>query len=120
MEKLQNYIKSLYIPAVFLCIFLFNGDLLAGEKTAELKLSTIQCGMCVRTIEKALDKLGGVTNIDIDVENKKATVTFDDTKTDLPKIEDAITMAGYCVNDKLSDPGAYEKLHNCCKLPKDR
>lgn len=83
-------------------------------------MSTIQCGSCVRTIEKALDKLGGVTNIDIDVENKKAIVTFDDTKTDLSKIEDAITMAGYGVNDKVSDQSAYEKLNNCCKLPKDR
>ena len=100
--------------------FFITGLSSGGEKTADISLPTIQCGTCVRTIEKALDKTEGVLNIDIDVENKKATVTFNDSKTNLSKIEDAIVKAGYGVNDKKADETAYEKLHSCCKLPKDR
>ena len=120
MNKPRIFFKALPIALIVLFILFFSGILKASEKTAEISLPTIQCGMCVRTIEKALDKLGGVINIDIDVENKKALVTFDDTKTDLLKIEDAITKAGYSVNEKKADEAAYKKLHSCCKLPEDR
>lgn len=108
------------ILIVFALIVLTNVFSLAAEKTVEISLPTIQCGSCIRTIEKALDKLDGIKNIDIDVENKKATVTYDDLKTDLSKIEDGISGAGYDANNKKADQTAYSNLHTCCKLPKDR
>ena len=108
------------LKLALLIIFLANGFLQAAEKTVEISLPSIQCGRCVRTIEKALDNSGGIVNSDIDVENKKAVITYDDTKTDLAKIVDAISGAGYDANDKKADPTAYSNLHGCCKLPKDR
>lgn len=120
MKKTGTFIVALPIPAIVLCILFLCGFSNTIEKTTEISLPTIQCGSCVRTIEKALNKLDGITNIDIDVENKKATITFDDSKTDLSKIEDAIASAGYDANDKKADQTAYNKLHTCCKLPKDR
>ena len=108
------------LKLAILFIFLANGFVQAAEKTVEISLPTIQCGSCIRTIDKALDKIGGVVNTDIDVENKKALITYDDTKTDVAKIEDAISSAGYDANEKKADPVAYNKLHTCCKLPKDR
>jgi copper chaperone CopZ len=120
MKKSQVLNKSIFIVATVLCILLFNQFSYAGEKTAEISLPTIQCGSCVRTIEKALDKVEGIKNIDIDVENKKATITYDDSKTDLSKIEDGISGAGYDANNKKANQTAYSNLHTCCKLPKDR
>lgn len=119
-NQINKKMRKTLIPFVILCTLLLNGFLLAGEKTVEISLPTIQCGTCVKTIGKALNKLEGFTNIDIDIENHKATVTFDDTKTDLSKIEDAISGAGYDANDKKADQTAYSNLHACCKLPKDR
>lgn len=120
MKKTQVFKKSSPIFVMVLATLLFTGQLLAGEKTAQISLPSIQCGSCVRTIEKALDKVDGIKNIDIDVENKKAVVTYDDSKTDLSKIEDGIAGAGYDANEKKADQTAYSNLHICCKLPKDR
>lgn len=120
MKKTQIFIKSLLIPAIVFCTLFSSGLLVAGEKTVEISLPTIQCGTCVKTIGKALNKVEGFTSIDIDIENHKATVIFDDTKTDLSKIEDAISGAGYDANDKKADQTAYSNLRMCCKLPKDR
>lgn len=92
-----------------------KASLILHDKTVEISLPTIQCGMCVRTIEKALNKLNGVINAEVDFENKKVTVTYNH-KTSVAKIEKAITRAGYDANDKKADPEAYEKLGECCKV----
>jgi len=117
MKKI-NVFKLLIAIAI---ITLFSSaEAIAGDKTAEISLPSIQCGMCERTIEKALNKVDGIVDVNVDVENKKATVTYDDTKADLPAIEKAITSAGYDANDKKADETAYKKLNSCCKLPEDR
>ena len=114
MKPNQIFRSSLLVTAFTLLIM--NVFSFAGEKTAEISLPTVQCGMCARTIEKALNKVEGVTNIDVDIENKKATITYDDSKTSLDTIEKTITSAGYGANDKKADQDAYEKLHGCCKV----
>lgn len=112
-------IFKLFIAVMVIFSFI-AGKSFAGNKTVEISLPTIQCGMCERTIEKAINKIDGIVDINIDVENKKATVTYDDTKTDLTAIEKAMTSAGYDANDTKANAEAYKKLNNCCKLPKDR
>ena len=82
-----------------------------GDITTEISLPTVQCGMCEKTITKALNKVQGVKDFNIDIENKKITITFDDSLTNLTSIEDAITKSGYGANDKKADPEAYQKLH---------
>jgi len=94
--------------------------LFAGEKTVEISLPTVQCPTCEKTIKKALNKVDGFMNIEIDLETKKATVTYDDSKTDLSKIEDGIAGAGYDANDKKADQTAYSNLNSCCKVPKEK
>jgi len=85
-----------------------------------VKLPTMQCSTCKKNITKALKKVDGISDFDISVDAKIAKIKFDKSKTDLPKIENAITAAGYDANDKKADPTAYENLDDCCKLPKDR
>jgi hypothetical protein len=47
-------------------------------------------------------------------------VKFDKEVTDLNKIENAITAAGYDADNKKANPDAYAKLDDCCKKPEDR
>ncbi len=58
--------------------------------------------------------------VKVDKDKKIAHIEFDKSKTNLSKIEDAITAAGYDANDKKKDMKAYENLDDCCKLPKDQ
>ncbi|HEX2787542.1 MAG TPA: cation transporter [Ignavibacteria bacterium] len=93
---------------------------IGSEKHVHIKVSTMQCGTCQKNIESAVKKVNGVIEVKVDKDEKVAHVEFDDSKTDLNKIENAITSAGYDANDKKADPTAYKNLDNCCKLPKDQ
>lgn len=86
----------------------------------EIKLPTMQCSICKKNIEKAVNKVPGTINVKVDKDEKVAHINYDKSKTDLTKIENAITMAGYDANDKKADPTAYQNLDDCCKLPKDQ
>ena len=112
--KIFNYLSLIIFIVTFVSLN-SKADSLTEEKTVEISLPSIQCGMCAKTIKKALGKVEGVIESKIDLENKKVSVTFDDSKTSLDKLEEAITSAGYDANDKLSDADAYDKLSPCCK-----
>lgn len=85
-----------------------------------INLPTMQCSTCKKNIETAVKKLDGIESINVVVKEKVAHINFDKSKTDLTKIEGAITAAGYDANDKKGDPEAYKELDDCCKLPKDQ
>jgi len=87
----------------------------AKPGTAAVKIPTIQCGMCVKTIAKVVKAVEGVTEVTVDKKAKVANVVFDPEKTTIEKIETAITKAGYDADDKKADPEAFKKLPDCCK-----
>lgn len=93
------------------------------DKNAEhimIKLPSMQCNICKKNIEKAVNKVPGTIDVKVDKNEKVAHVNFDKSKTDLSRIENAITMAGYDANEKKADKDAYNNLDDCCKLPKDQ
>jgi Cu+-exporting ATPase len=53
------------------------------------------CYACSTRIEKALNKLEGVTSAAVDFASKKAIVTYNPDVLDLPAIKEAITAEGY-------------------------
>ncbi|BAV94083.1 heavy-metal-associated domain-containing protein [Ichthyobacterium seriolicida] len=73
------------------------------------------CGMCKETIEGAASSVKGVHNAIWDVKQKKITVAFDSTKTDLHKIEKAIAESGYDTENITANEKAYKGLHKCCQ-----
>lgn len=87
---------------------------------ANIMLSSMQCGMCKKTIETAVSNTEGVNSINVDKDQKTAHIDYDKEIIDIVKIESVITAAGYDANDKKADPKAYENLDDCCKLPKDQ
>jgi len=94
----------------------------SDNKNAEhlmVNLPSMQCNICKKNIEKAVNKVPGTIDVKVDKNEKVAHINYDKSKTDLSKIENAITMAGYDANDKKADPSAYQNLDDCCKLPKD-
>jgi len=107
---MRNLLLTLSILALMGC---------GGGETAQadIKLSTMQCGMCKSTIENGLSKVDGIVKVNVDVETKVGHVTYKASMVDLPGIEKAIASLGYDANDTKSDPEAYSKLDACCKIP---
>ena len=82
------------------------------NKSAEIALNTIQCGMCSDKIASSLSKIEGVVKVDVDLENKIGKVVY---KASV--IEKAIAAVGYDANDTPAEPKAYSGLDMCCKVP---
>jgi len=102
---------SLALGLIFGC----SGE--AENKTAEIVLNTIQCGMCTDKIASGLGKLEGVVKVDVDLEKKIGKVVYKAGVIDLGVIEKAIAAIGYDANDTPAEPKAYSGLDMCCKVP---
>ena len=89
----------------------------ADNKTAEIALNTIQCGMCTDKIASGLGKLEGVVKVDVDLDKKVGKVVYKAGVIDLGVIEKAIAAIGYDANDTPAESKAYSGLDMCCKVP---
>ena len=103
---------QILIPIIFTLVIGCGGE----HVNVAVNTPTIQCGMCQKTIEMGLKKVPGVTHSAVDLETKTTKVIFYKEKTDLSKIEKAISGLGYQANEILADPIAYEGLPGCCKI----
>ncbi|MDF0667163.1 MAG: mercury resistance system periplasmic binding protein MerP [Nitrospira sp.] len=67
----------------------------AATQTVTLSVTGMTCAACPITIKKALNKVEGVENIEVNLEKKEAVITFDDTKTTVAALLEATKNAGY-------------------------
>lgn len=67
----------------------------AAEQTVTLSVPTMDCPVCPLTVKKALTGVDGVSKAEVNFERRQATVTFDDTKTNVGALTKATTHAGY-------------------------
>ncbi|MEI6091051.1 MAG: heavy metal-associated domain-containing protein [bacterium] len=82
----------------------------------EVKIQTsATCAMCKTRIEKSINQLDGIINANLNVDDKIATVKYDDKTTNPDKIRKAISMAGYKADDMVADAKAYKMLPDHCK-----
>ncbi|KAJ1916330.1 Cu(2+)-transporting P-type ATPase [Tieghemiomyces parasiticus] len=75
-----------------------------GPVTATLRIETMTCQSCVRSITQALQKHAGVTDQTVDLPSGTACVTFDPTTTDLPAVKATIERCGFDVFDHAPPP----------------
>ena len=63
-------------------------------QTTTLTAEGIVCGGCANSVKKALGTLAGVTEVRVDVPEKRVTVTHDEQVT-RPAIVDTLIKAGF-------------------------
>jgi mercuric ion binding protein len=73
----------------------WSGSALAAMRTVTLSVPGMYCAMCPITVKKALQKVPGVSKVNVSFEKKEAVVTFDDAKTSVKALETATAEAGY-------------------------
>lgn len=75
---------------------LWAGTAMAGTpKTTVLDVKNMTCPACSITIEKALDKVPGVSKTQVDTKAATVTVSFDAERTSVPVLARAVTEAGF-------------------------
>jgi copper chaperone CopZ len=64
-------------------------------ETQDIGIEGMTCDNCVRSVEKALRGVKGVTEVRVNRHSALATVTFDTSKTHMPDLHDALLKSGY-------------------------
>lgn len=62
-----------------------------------MDVNGMSCSHCVSAVTKALTALDGVEGVLVDLEGKKVTVDYDDSKVTLEAMKEAIEDQGYDV-----------------------
>jgi len=85
---------------LFLAIVLSGGlgtvfSAYAADQTVTMDIEKMTCALCPLTVSKAMERVNGVKDVDVDFDSKKAVVTFDDSKTTAADVAQASTEVGY-------------------------
>ena len=72
------------------------------------------CGMCKKTIEKAVNSLEGISKANWDVDKKVLTINHS-SNMDISSVHQAIAKAGYDTDKMKGDNEVYNNLPACCK-----
>lgn len=67
----------------------------SAEQTVSMSVEKMTCALCPVTVRKAMERVDGVQLVEVDYDNKTATVTFDDTKTTAAEVAQASTDVGH-------------------------
>lgn len=64
-------------------------------KETNLKIEGMHCAGCSTRLEKVLNNLEGVETAKVSLEEKKATIKYDETKISLESIKETIEDTGF-------------------------
>ena len=67
----------------------------ADSRTVKLSVPSMNCAMCPITVRKALEKVEGVTQANVNYETRFAVVVYDDQKTNVGQLTQATGDAGF-------------------------
>ena len=59
------------------------------------KIEGMACAACARAVEKASQKIDGVSDANVNLATEKLNIEYDESKVDVNKIQNAVEKAGY-------------------------
>lgn len=86
----MNKISVLGLSLVFIVAPAF-----AAIQTVTLAVPDMNCAVCPITVKKALLKVKGVKSVQVDLDQRRAAVQFDDAITGTAALTKATANAGY-------------------------
>ena len=89
MKSIRNLLAAVIAPLALVA------SAWASPQTVTLNVSGMTCPACPITVKKALEKVAGVSKVEVRFEKKQVLVTFDDAKTNTDAPVKATTNAGY-------------------------
>jgi len=74
---------------------LMSSVAVAETKTCTLEVSGMTCASCPYMVKGAITEVDGVEDVTVSLQDKKAIVVYDDTKTDVPALIAATENIGF-------------------------
>ncbi|ERS81939.1 mercury resistance system periplasmic binding protein MerP [Halomonas sp. G15] len=81
--------------ALIAILALLSSPAMAALQTVTLSVPGMTCAACPITVKAALNKVDGVSQIDVSYPDREAVVTFDDAKTTVEALLQATANVGY-------------------------
>lgn len=100
---------------IFVSMFLLGTSMVFAQAKTEKFEVKGNCGMCENRIEKAAEGIDGVESADWDKETKMMELNFDEAKTSVHKVQEAIADVGHDTPMHKAEDEAYNALPGCCK-----
>lgn len=85
------------------------------HKNLEIKVYGMTCEHCVRHVKKALESLPSVQNVEVSLENEKASFSYEPGAFDLLEIKRVINEAGYTLDESFEEDLRKNSLENLQK-----
>ncbi len=70
-------------------------------KTESLKIIGMTCAACAKSAERAVKKLDGVSEANVNFATEKMVVQFDEEKLNIDKLKEAVAKAGYEAKEEI-------------------
>jgi mercuric ion binding protein len=87
--------KKLFAAMIVAAAVMSSTTVLAAEQTINLSVPGMYCESCPYIIKKAISAIKGVKLVEATIEDRTATVTFDDTVASIKAITQATMDVGY-------------------------
>lgn len=91
------YYSSIFYPKTEKQIIVVDKS---NVQKVEFTISGMTCASCEEHVNHEVNKLTGIISSNASYENGNAIVEFDNSKTNISEIENAINSTGYSVTDK--------------------
>jgi copper chaperone CopZ len=108
-QIMRTRVLSLLMLMGLSSLTLFAGPV----KTEKFKVGG-KCSMCKARIEKAANSVDGVSAAEWNVDTKMIEVSFDEAKTSIQKVHEAIAEVGHDTELIKADDETYDNLPSCC------
>ena len=72
-----------------------SSSVVAAEKTLTLAVKNMECVACPSIVKGSLEAVPGVAKVSVSLQDKTATVIYDDAKADVNQLTSATIKAGY-------------------------
>jgi len=84
------------LTAILLASAMFSSTMLmAAEQTIKLAVPGMTCVSCPFIVKEAISRVNGIKSVEATMDDRSATVTFDDQITNLEEITRATANVGY-------------------------
>jgi len=81
--------------AIIAAAILINGHALAAQRSVTLAVDGMTCASCPYIVKQTLADVSGVNAVNVSFKEKKATVTFDDSKSNVAALTTATANVGF-------------------------
>ena len=97
--------KILIILIAFAFVACSSGDKKASDSSSQnaeiveatINISGLHCENCVASVEKGINALNGIDEVEVTLADSTAVVKYDASKLELAEIEKAVEKRGYSV-----------------------